>query len=100
MSVISLSPVDLAIAASLVLFVALLQWRMRLGNTQSLLIAGMRTVAQLLLLGLVLKYVFAASNLLWIAVMATVMLLAAGREVMVRQKRRFQYPERHHIRTG
>ncbi len=89
MSVISLSPVDLAIAASLVLFIALLQWRMRLGNTQSLLIAGMRTVVQLMLLGLVLKYVFAASNLLWIAMMATVMLLAAGREVMVRQKRRF-----------
>lgn len=89
MSVISLSPADLAIAASLVLFVALLQWRMRLGNTQSLLIAGTRTVVQLLLLGLVLKYVFAASSLLWITVMASIMLLAAGREVMVRQKRRF-----------
>jgi hypothetical protein len=46
MSVISLSPVDLAIAASLVLFVALLQWRMRLGNTQSLLIAGWRQGAK------------------------------------------------------
>ena len=89
MNVISLSPVDLAIAASLVLFVALLQWRMRLGNTRSLLIAGTRTVVQLLLLGLVLKYVFAASNLLWIAAMASIMLLAAGREVMMRQKRRF-----------
>jgi len=89
MNVISLSPDDLAIAASLVLVVALLQWRMRLGNTQSLLIAGTRTVVQLLLLGLVLKYVFAASNLMWIAVMATIMLLAAGREVMVRQKRSF-----------
>ena len=32
MSVISLSPVDLAIAASLVLLVALLQWRMHLGK--------------------------------------------------------------------
>lgn len=89
MSVISLSPVDLAIAAGLVLLVALLQWRMRLGNTQSLLIAGLRTVVQLMLLGLVLKHVFAASNLLWIAVMASIMLLAAGREVMMRQKRRF-----------
>jgi putative ABC transport system permease protein len=89
MNVISLSPIDLAIAASLVLIVALLQWRMRLGNTQTLLIAATRSVVQLLLLGLVLKYVFAASNLLWIAVMATIMLLAAGREVMVRQKRRF-----------
>lgn len=89
MNVISLSHVDLAIAACLVLIVALLQWRMRLGNAKSLLIAGTRTVVQLLLLGLVLKYVFAASNLLWIALMATIMLLAAGREVMMRQKRRF-----------
>lgn len=89
MNVISLSPVDLAIAASLVLLIALLQWRMRLGNSQSLLIAGTRTVVQLLLLGLVLKYVFAASNILWVALMAAIMLLAAGREVMMRQKRRF-----------
>ncbi len=89
MNLISLSVIDLAIAASLVLLVALLQWRMRLGNTQALLIAGLRTVAQLLLLGLILKIVFAASDLYWIALMSIVMLLAAGREVMVRQKRRF-----------
>ena len=89
MSLISLSAFDLAIAASLVLLVALLQWRMRLGNTQALLIAGLRTVVQLLLLGLVLKIVFAASDLYWIALMSIVMLLAAGREVMVRQKRQF-----------
>ena len=54
MNVISLSPLDLSIAAGLVLAVALLQWRMRLGNTRSLLIAGTRTVVQLMLLGLVL----------------------------------------------
>ena len=89
MNVISLSPVDLSIAAALVLIVALLQWKMRLGNVTSLLIAATRTVVQLMLLGLVLKYVFAANSLIWIAVMASVMLLAAGREVMVRQKRRF-----------
>ncbi|MEN8711006.1 MAG: ABC transporter permease, partial [Arenicellales bacterium] len=89
MNVISLSALDLSIAAGLVLAVALLQWRMRLGNTRSLLIAGTRTVVQLLLLGLVLKIVFAASDMFWISVMAMVMLVAAGREVMVRQKRRF-----------
>jgi putative ABC transport system permease protein len=89
MNVISLSPADLTIAASLVLVIALLQWRMRLGNTKSLLIAATRTVLQLLLLGMVLKVVFAASNLYWIALLSTIMLLAAGREVMVRQKKRF-----------
>ena len=89
MNVISLSAVDLCVAAGLVLIVALLQWRMRLGNTRSLLIAATRTVVQLLLLGLVLKIVFADSGLFWITVMSIIMLLAAGREVMVRQKRRF-----------
>lgn len=89
MNVISLSPVDLTIAAGLVAVVAMLQWRMRLGNTKSLLIAATRTILQLLLLGMVLKIVFAASNLYWIALLSTIMLVAAGREVMVRQKRRF-----------
>jgi len=89
MNVISLSAVDLSISAGLVIFIALLQWRMRLGNTRSLLIAATRMVMQLLLLGLVLKVVFAASDLFWITLMAAIMLLAAGREVMVRQKRRF-----------
>ena len=49
----------------------------------------MVTVVQLVLLGLVLKIVFAASDIFWITMMAMVMLVAAGREVMVRQKRRF-----------
>ena len=89
MSVISLSPADLTIAASLVIVIALLQWRMRLGNTKSLLIAATRTVLQLLLLGMVLKVVFAVSNLYWIALLSAIMLVAAGREVMVRQKKRF-----------
>ncbi len=89
MDVISLSPADLTIAASLVVVIALLQWRMRLGNTKSLLIAATRTVLQLLLLGMVLKVVFAASNLYWIALLSAIMLVAAGREVMVRQKKRF-----------
>ena len=89
MNVISLSAVDLSVAAGLVLIVALLQWRMRLGNTRSLLIAATRTVVQLLLLGMVLKVVFADSGLFLITVMSIIMLLAAGREVMVRQKRRF-----------
>jgi putative ABC transport system permease protein len=89
MNVIALSALDLAIAALLVLLVALIQWRMRLGNTRSLLLAAIRTTVQLLLVGLVLKFVFDSSTPLWIAVMALIMLLAAGREVMSRQQRRF-----------
>jgi len=86
---ITLSTVDLALAAGLVLAMAALSWRMQLGLSGQLLIAGTRTVVQLLLIGLVLKALFANVDLLWVAGISLVMLLAAGREVMARQQRRF-----------
>lgn len=86
---ISLSAIDLAFAALLVLALAALSWRMQLGLTGTLLIAAFRTVVQLLLIGLVLKTLFEHVDLLWIAGIALIMLLAAGREVMARQQRRF-----------
>ncbi|HHI92048.1 MAG TPA: iron export ABC transporter permease subunit FetB [Gammaproteobacteria bacterium] len=86
---ITLDALDLALAAGLVLTMAALSWRMQLGLSGQLLIAGMRTVVQLLLIGLVLKALFANVDLLWVAGISLVMLLAAGREVMARQQRRF-----------
>jgi len=86
---IVLSAVDLTLAAGLVLALAALSWRMQLGLSGQLLIAGTRTVVQLLLIGLVLKALFANVDLLWVAGISLVMLLAAGREVMARQQRRF-----------
>jgi putative ABC transport system permease protein len=86
---ILLTPFDLALAAVLVLAVAALSWRMQLGLGRQLLISATRTVLQLLLIGLVLKALFANADLWWVGGMALVMLLAAGREVMARQKRRF-----------
>ncbi len=86
---ITLNALDLALAAGLVLTMAALSWRMQLGLSGQLLIAGIRTVVQLLLIGLVLKALFANVDLLWVAGISLVMLLAAGREVMARQQRRF-----------
>ena len=86
---IVLSAVDLTLAAGLVLALAALSWRMQLGLSGQLLIAGTRTVVQLLLIGFVLKALFANVDLLWVAGISLVMLLAAGREVMARQQRRF-----------
>ncbi len=86
---ISLSATDLGLAALLVLTMAALSWRMRLGLVGDLLIAAARTVVQLLLIGLVLKTLFEHVDLLWVSGIALVMLLAAGREVMARQQRRF-----------
>jgi len=90
MHMIALTPLDLGLAAALVLVLAALSWHMRLGLERPLLISALRTVVQLLLVGLVLKAVFATAGPLWVGLMALVMLAAAGYEVMARQQRRLK----------
>ena len=87
--VIELSVLDLALAALLILALAGLSLRLGLGIEQRLVISAARTTIQLLLIGLVLKLLFDNVHFLWVAAMAAVMITAAGREVMARQKRRF-----------
>jgi putative ABC transport system permease protein len=87
---IVLSVVDLAIAATLVLLLALLSLRMHPDLGRQLVFAALRTAIQLSLIGLVLKVLFENASLLWVTLLAGVMLLIAGREVMVRQERRFR----------
>jgi putative ABC transport system permease protein len=87
---IVLSVADLAIAATLVLLLALLSLRMHPDLGRQLVFAALRTAIQLSLIGLVLKVLFENASLLWVTLMASVMLLVAGREVMVRQERRFR----------
>ena len=89
MSMTLLTTTDLALAAMLIFLLALLSRRMQLGLEGQLLISATRTVVQLLLIGLVLQALFSHVNLLWISIMAIIMLMAAGREVMARQQRRF-----------
>ena len=90
MNLVSLSALDLSLAALLVVLLALMTHRMRLGVSRQLLFNAARTAVQLLLMGLVLKLLFAQSNPFWIGLMALVMLLLAGREVMARQHRRLR----------
>ena len=87
---IQLSIVDLAIAAALVLLLALLSMRLHSAISRQLVVAAVRTAVQLTLIGLVLKVLFANASLGWVSLMALVMLLIAGREVMMRQERRFR----------
>ncbi|RBP33998.1 putative ABC transport system permease protein [Marinobacter pelagius] len=90
MEVIDLAWWKLGLAAVLVLALAGVSLWARLGITRSLLIASVRTGIQLALIGLVLEALFASARLYWIALLATVMLLVAGREVMARQQRRLR----------
>jgi putative ABC transport system permease protein len=87
MSFISLTPWDLALASVLVVLLAVLSARMRLGLSRQILVAAARTTVQLVLVGFVLKAIFEHVHLGWMSVIAAVMLLAAGREVIARQKR-------------
>lgn len=86
---IQLTNMDLFLAALLVVALALTSIRIYPGIARQLLVAAVRTAIQLTLIGLVLKALFASSNLLWVVLLSLVMLAVAGREVMARQHRRF-----------
>jgi putative ABC transport system permease protein len=87
---IQLSIVDLCIASGLVVLLALLSVRLHSDISRQLVIAAIRTAVQLTLIGMVLKVLFANVSLGWVSLMALIMLLIAGREVMLRQERRFR----------
>lgn len=90
MTIVPLTPWDLTLASGFIVMLALLSWRMKLGMVHLMIIAALRTTVQLLLIGMVLKALFAHVHPGWMGLMASVMLLAAGREVMGRQKRKFR----------
>lgn len=89
MNVISLTAFDLGLAAFLIIALAIVSACLKLELSNRILIAAVRTVLQLLLIGVVLKALFAQVSLLWVSLIAIFMLLVAGREVMARQKKRF-----------
>jgi putative ABC transport system permease protein len=88
MTFISLSVLDVALAASLLAVNASLSLVLRLGLAKQMGIAAARMVVQLVLMGLLLKVLFERASPVLTAVTALVMILFAGREVMARQKRR------------
>lgn len=87
---ISLSAYDLMLAALLVLALAGLSVRLQLGIGVQLIVAGLRTTAQLLLVGLILKQVFENAELPWILFIMLVMLTVASWEILFRQKRKIK----------
>ena len=89
MNIITLSAFDLSLAAVLVLLLAGLSLWLQLGITQQLLVASLRTVVQLMLIGVVLKALFENVDLVYMTLVVSIMLLLAGREVMARQTHRF-----------
>ena len=89
MNFISLSYTDLVLASLLLLVGGVASLYLRLGLERQLGIAALRMVVQLMLIGLILKALFALVSPLWTGMAALFMVLMAGREVMARQKRNF-----------
>ena len=87
---ILLESTDLMIAALLLLVLASIDIYFKMGHAKPILINAVRSVVQLLLLGLVLKLVFENQNLIWMTLIVTLMLLVAGYEARARQKKRFR----------
>jgi putative ABC transport system permease protein len=90
MGAIDLSPWSLSIAALLIVALGGIATWQRLQLTRSLFIAAARSVLQLLLVGLLLKIIFANVNLLWVLLLAVGMLFMASHEVLARQRYRLQ----------
>ncbi len=86
---IALTPLDLLVAASLIGLNAALSLWLGLGLERKLLVASVRTVVQLTLLGYLLVPVFALHQPLIVFGMLAVMVTLAGREAVSRTERRF-----------
>lgn len=90
MSYIALGNLDLALGAVLLLLNAGLSLLMQLGLARQILLSATRMIVQLVLVGLVLKTVFALGSVWLTATLALVMGLFAGHEVRARQERRLR----------
>ena len=88
MNYIPLDLTDLAIASVLVLVNGALSLALRLGVAKQLLIASVRMVVQLVLVGFVLTALFSVISPWWTGLAALAMVLFAGREILARQERR------------
>lgn len=90
MNTISLTPSDLAIASSLLLFDAVLSVVLRLNLHRQLVWAGLRMVAQLVAVGFLLRWVFSMHHPALTVAVVVVMSLIAAREIAARPERKFK----------
>jgi putative ABC transport system permease protein len=89
MSAVELSGLDLVLAALLLVINGAISLAFGLRLEARLAIAAVRMAVQLAAVGFVLKFVFAQTSPLWTLLVALVMVLVAGFELVQRQERRF-----------
>lgn len=83
------SNADLALASVLVLVSAGVSLYLKLGLTKRIIISAIRAVIQLTIIGLLLKWIFAANEWYWVLPMIVVMTLVAG--LSARSRGRYSY---------
>jgi len=81
---------QLGLAASLILLNAAVSLALGLGLSKRLLVAALRTVVQLLLVGLVLEWIFSVGRWQVVLLMVLVMTLIAGTAAVRRTDRRYR----------
>jgi putative ABC transport system permease protein len=84
MNPILLTPLDISIAASLIILDAGLSIWLRLRLHRQIAIAATRMVVQLVAIGYVLRFIFALNNPAATLLLVLVMVLVAAREVAAR----------------
>ncbi len=87
---ISLSYLDLGAASFFLILNAVFSILLKLGLERRLLVSSLRMIVQLLMVGLVLKTVFAVSSPWLTAFLAFCMIAFAGREIRARQERQLK----------
>lgn len=89
-TVLSLSPVDLTLASILIIVNGLVSLLLGLQVHKSLVTAALRMVIELLLVGLILRWILGNQSPLMTTLAVLVMIAAAAREVASRPKKQFQ----------
>lgn len=90
MNPILLQPLDLAVAASLVLVDIMLSLTMKLRIHRQIAVAAVRMTVQLVAVGYLLRFVFAINHPAVTGTVLVVMVLVAAREVAARPERRLR----------
>lgn len=90
MGALPLAPLDVGIAALLVLFAGAISVALGLRLERQLALASVRTVVQLLLIGYILRWVFAIDRPLPMLGVVAIMIFAASRAAVTRPDRTFR----------
>ena len=85
---VSLTYLDLVAASGFLVLNGVLSLWLKLGLERKLAVAAVRMIVQLLLVGLLLKSLFAVVSPYLTTLVAVVMIIMAGREIWARQERK------------